>query len=841
MSAGDPNRTVEAQRRRKATTPPSQRQTAETPQRRESSGGGGGGARPSGGMGLPLPGGRGPATIGGMILFVLILCIYFGFQLLGGGGETEQAPLAEPITQEQNLEQPDFEEPVAQAPEAVEPPGVSGQLAAAPTIAPFESYQPPAPALTQPPAAAVTGQTWTVMLYQDADDKILEQDIYLDLNEAELVGSSERVNIVAQIDRYQGGYTGDGDWTGTRRFYLTQDDDLSRVRSKMVADLGEAPMADPRTLVDFVTWAAKNYPADRYVLILSDHGMGWPGGWTDSTPARRSGVRAPLASRLGSALYLNEIDDALAQVRSATGIDQFELVGMDACLMGQVEVFSALAPHARYAVASQEVEPALGWAYASFLEALQQDPDMDGAELGRLIVDSYIEQDQRIVDRQARAEFLRQGSPMGGLFGPPTDVSPQQLARQIGQGSTLTAVDLSAWPGMEQSINNLAYNLQSGQQQNMARARTYAQPFTSIFGDKVPPSYIDLGHFLQLVKESKPGGAINQAADGLLAAISQVVIAEKHGPKKPGASGLTIFFPNSQLYQNPVTGAESYIAIAGRFVAETLWDDFLAYHYTGEQFSQSSVNSVIPQDLTSVRAPGAGTITISAVSASSQTASPGQPVTLSADISGDNIGYIYLFVGFYDRTANSIFVADSDFLESADTREIDGVYYPDWGEGDFTLKFEWEPVVFNISDGKNSFTALFDPQSYGRSFEEAVYTVDGTYTYADSGDQRSARLVFVNGVMRQVFGFTGEDGTGAPRQIIPSPGDTFTIQETWLDLDQSGNVSAQATQQGGTLTFGNEMFTWQDLNAAPGEYMVGYIVEDMDGNRTQAFTQIIVK
>ena len=56
---------------------------------------------------------------------------------------------------------------------------------------------------------------------------------------------------------------------------------------------------------------------------------------------------------------------------------------MDACLMGQLEVFSALAPHARYAVASQETEPALGWAYTSFLDTLTQNPDVTGADLGQ--------------------------------------------------------------------------------------------------------------------------------------------------------------------------------------------------------------------------------------------------------------------------------------------------------------------------------------------------------------------------------------------------------------------------------------------------------------------------
>ena len=80
-------------------------------------------------------------------------------------------------------------------------------------------------------------------------------------------------------------------------------------------------------------------------------------------------------------------------------MDKFELIGMDACLMGHLEVFSALAPHARYAVASQETEPALGWAYTSFLDDLVRQPRH---ERGRAeppdVVTSYIDDDQRILD-----------------------------------------------------------------------------------------------------------------------------------------------------------------------------------------------------------------------------------------------------------------------------------------------------------------------------------------------------------------------------------------------------------------------------------------------------------
>ena len=63
---------------------------------------------------------------------------------------------------------------------------------------------------------------------------------------------------------------------------------------------------------------------------------------------------------------------------------------------------SAIAPHARYAVASEETEPAIGWAPSSYLKALNQNPAMTGKELGKAIVDSFIEQDFRITDDDAR-------------------------------------------------------------------------------------------------------------------------------------------------------------------------------------------------------------------------------------------------------------------------------------------------------------------------------------------------------------------------------------------------------------------------------------------------------
>jgi hypothetical protein len=815
---------VEAQRRRRGSgSGPTER--ADMPGRPSQQGGsdrtppGGGGQSPfSGGR---IPGGRKGGLSCGTI--VILLLVYLAFQLFSGGGTGSQ-------------EQSPTQEDVSQSIATSEPVGpVLGTPAAAPTSRP------------QKPAAsagggAASGQTWTVLLYQDADDPTLEQDIYMDLNEAERVGSSQQVNIVAQIDRYAGAFQGDGDWTSTRRYYLTQDDDLNRIHSQMVADIGEVSMADPKTLVDFVTWGMKTYPADKYVLILSDHGMGWPGGFTDPKPGGLRAVSAPFAQVMDeNMMYTNDIDQALGQIRQQTGLDRFELIGLDACLMAHLEVLSALAPHTRFVVSSQETEPALGWAYTSFLQALEDNPGMNGGELGKYIVSSYIDKDERIVDDQARADFLRQGSPYGGLFGSPRDVDPRQLSNQLGKSVTLTAADMDAVPGLMDSVNRLAFVLQKDNQSVVAQVRTYAQSYTSIFGEKVPPSYIDLGNFAQMLQKESSSNAVRTAAGAVLDRLKQVVIAEKHGSEKPGSKGVSIYFPNSQLYRSVAAGPRSYTLIADRFAKDSLWDDFLAFHYTKVPFKVETGKAVVPGSTTRVVAPGSGKFEVSALTLSQSETNYDQPVTLRAELSGSNIGYVYLFVGYFDPASKSILVADKDYLESPQSRQIGDLYYPNWSDSQtFKLKFDWLPTVFAINDGNQSVVALLKPERYGASAEEAVYTADGIYLSKESGESRTARLYFSGGKLQRVFGFTGSDETGAPHEIIPQTGDQVTLLQTWLEQDSSGGYQ-QVTEKGKTLTFGSQMFVWKEQYAAAGQYVVGFVVTDLDGVEQQSLGTLRVR
>ncbi len=798
---------INVQRRRKGGKPTGR---AEAPVRRGS--GGGSTARPAGSSSIGSGGGSllrssgGKMGCGSLLLFAVFVVIYLVF---GGSGLGDLAG--------------DSQQPLTYA----EPTEITATRTPRPTLA---------------SSGGDSDQTWLVMLYQDADDQTLEQDIYLDLNEVELYGSTDQVTIVTQIDRFRGGFEGNEDWRSTRRYLVTQDDDLNTVNSELIADLGELNMADGATLVDFVTWAVQTYPADRYALIMSDHGMGWPGGWSDPAPGGTDPGTALLTKRLKEdSLYLSELDDAFAQIQSNTGLEKLDLIGMDACLMSQMEVYTALQPYARYAVASEETEPGLGWAYGAFLGRLVNDPGMGADQLASYIVDTYIDQDERVVNDQARSDFLRQGSGMGGFFGA-SQVSAEQLASQLERSITLTAVDLDALGDLNMRFNEFAFAMQSIDQQVVASARSYAQSYTSIFGRQVPPSYIDLGHFVQLVAKQSRNMGVQQAAGEVMDALGRAVVAERHGRSKPGSTGIAIYFPNSSLYDSPYTGMQSYTVLADRFSRASLWDDFLVYHYSNRSFKADAFEPVTPAFDALTRAPGSGNISISQIEASASSAAPGETVGLSAEITGENIGYIYLFTGLYDSQSNSIYVADTDYLESPDTAELNGVYYPVWPQSDtFKMNFDWEPILFSISDGNQSALALLNPGSYGASAEDAVYVVQGTYTFASSGEQRRAELYFKDGKLFQVFGFKGEDTAGAPAEITPDYSDTFTLSQKWMDLDSSGNVTQVAYEDGDTLTFTNSPFVWEQVYAPAGEYLVGFLVSDLDGNMSEAYTQLTVR
>ena len=142
-------------------------------------------------------------------------------------------------------------------------------------------------------------------------------------------------------------------------------------------ELANVSMIEPETLQGFLDFAAENYPAQMYDLILWDHGGGPRGGF---------GSDELFDEEEAMSLELSEIVSAVKNSK----IEQFDIIDFDACLMSSLEVVAALADYADNVIASPETEPGFGQEYTTWLNALAEQPDMDGFELGKRIVDATV-------------------------------------------------------------------------------------------------------------------------------------------------------------------------------------------------------------------------------------------------------------------------------------------------------------------------------------------------------------------------------------------------------------------------------------------------------------------
>ena len=143
---------------------------------------------------------------------------------------------------------------------------------------------------------------------------------------------------------------------------------------RLVQDNGRRPMTDPENLSEFIRYCQKNYPANRYQLILWDHGGGALSGFGYDEKNPSSG-----------AMNLSKLRQALDK-----GGVKFDFVGFDACLMATLETALAMEPYADYLIASEETEPGIGWYYTNWLNALSKNTSLSTLELGRQIADDFV-------------------------------------------------------------------------------------------------------------------------------------------------------------------------------------------------------------------------------------------------------------------------------------------------------------------------------------------------------------------------------------------------------------------------------------------------------------------
>ena len=152
----------------------------------------------------------------------------------------------------------------------------------------------------------------------------------------------------------------------------------------LVDDDGDRPMTDPETLTRFIKYCSENYPANRQDLIFWDHGGGSITGYGYDEKHKNEG-----------SMDLSEINQAL----KASG-QKFDFIGFDACLMATLETAQYVSNYADYLIASEETEPGVGWYYTKWLNALAEDTSMSTLEIGKDIVDGFVDECNRVCSGQ---------------------------------------------------------------------------------------------------------------------------------------------------------------------------------------------------------------------------------------------------------------------------------------------------------------------------------------------------------------------------------------------------------------------------------------------------------
>lgn len=244
-----------------------------------------------------------------------------------------------------------------------------------------------------------TKRDWTIMIYSMADESHLRRPADEMLQQLNTLSPSPRVKAVAQITfSSQTSHP-------IRRYDFESKQNVSRVADRRNG-LQFAPQRDVSlrdNLSNFIRWAKRRFPAQRYCLILQGHAWGVdfsiptlnPGKGTIRTehPLFRLILGSP---RSHNRLSNKDLEDALTRGIAPA---KFDLLGMDSCLMGMAEICYQLRNCADYLIASEGLASIRGWPIEQIISKAISKPQIDGESLGRAVLEFCVRKFQRFEPR----------------------------------------------------------------------------------------------------------------------------------------------------------------------------------------------------------------------------------------------------------------------------------------------------------------------------------------------------------------------------------------------------------------------------------------------------------
>lgn len=330
---------------------------------------------------------------------------------------------------------------------------------------------------------------WTVLIYLCGTD--LESDggmATLNLEEIAATVPNDNVNVVIQTG-------GTKEWQAAESLGLEIDaNHLQRFTydedgfTLVYADYLKN-MASADTLSDFISWGAQEYPAEKYMVVLWDHGGATSGLIVDEKHG-------------GAMMSLEGLGTALAD----SGV-HLEALVLDACLMANLETAQAVQQSANYLIASEEIVAGDGSAYQAWLQYLYNMPECDGAQFGRNFCD-----------------FAQQKYADSGAEG-------------VSSYITFSVIDLLALDAVTDAFAQMFTEI-GALLSDPAAFGTLAY-FTARTEHYTYDTMLDLADFAD---RGRDGGLSNETVNAVLNAVDDAVVYSVKGPVRSYSHGLSFYY-----------------------------------------------------------------------------------------------------------------------------------------------------------------------------------------------------------------------------------------------------------------------------------------------------------